>query len=76
MNHATPNTTHAADVVVTTEFGTSVVWISDVIVAEVRNSALSLIIAGAAAMNRSVYDTESGRFLVGDVGQLDDADDA
>jgi hypothetical protein len=70
----TPNTTHAADVVITLKSNRSyVVWINDDVAANVNNSALSLVIAGAAAMNRSVYDTESGRFLVGDVGQLDDA---
>jgi hypothetical protein len=73
----TPNTTHAADVVITLKSNRSyVVWINDDVAANVSNGALSLIIAGAAAMNRSVYDTESGRFLVGDVGQLDDAADA
>jgi hypothetical protein len=68
-----PNTAYAADIVITLKSNRSyVVWINDDVAANVSNSALSLIISGAAATGRSVYDAETRRFLVGDIGQLVD----
>ena len=68
-----PNTKFKADIVLyNSRDGYHAVWIHDDVNARVLDASLSLLILGAAKLGRSVYDGESGKWIVGDVGQLDD----
>jgi hypothetical protein len=66
------NALHNADFVITQSVGsTYVVWALGDAIANVRGAlGRELIIAGAAAVNRTVYDADAGQWLVGDAGQL------
>ncbi len=66
------NTLHNADFVLTGGApNTYVVWADGDVIANVRGTiGRELINAGAAATGRTVYDADTGKWLVGDVGQL------
>ncbi len=69
-----PNTKFKADIVLYNSIeGYHAVWIHDDVNARVLDTSLSLLILGAVKLGRSVYDGESGKWIVGNVGQLDDA---
>ncbi len=68
-----PNTKFNADIVLyNSSDGYHAVWIHDDVNARVLDTSLSLLILGAAKLGRSVYDGETGKFIVGDIGQLVD----
>ena len=69
-----PNTEFSADIVLyLSSDGYHAVWIHDDVNARVLDTSLSLLILGAAKLGRSVYDGETGKWIVGNVAQLDDA---
>lgn len=65
------NTTHKADIVITTAIGGFVVWQHNNVIANVSGAGLDLIIAGAAAHCLTVYDAEAAQWLVATIDRLD-----
>jgi hypothetical protein len=69
----TPNTTYNADLVITAGApNTYVVWASNDVIANVTLAGFFLIEAGAIARKLSLFNADTGKFIVGDIGQLAD----
>jgi hypothetical protein len=68
-----PNTTHNADLVITQRApGAYVLWASDGVIANVTLAGFFLIEAGAIARKLSLFNADTGKFIVGDISQLVD----
>ena len=69
----TPNTTYNADLVITVGApNVYVVWASNDAIATVNLAGFFLIEAGAIARKLTLFNAETGKWIVGDIGQLVD----